>query len=76
MTIRGKFTVQSHKTHAYWAKQIEVTLGAVYDTSISDDQRYAEATPSGQIVMNVKASVAEQFPLGKQFYVDFVPVDG
>ena len=76
MTIRGKFTVLSHTKNHYNPKNTEVTFGAVYDvTGIPEDQRYSDATPSGQIVMTVKESVAEQWPLGKQFYVDFVPVE-
>jgi len=75
MTIRGKFTVQAHKKNHYYPTQTEITLGAIYDTTIPEDQRYSEATPSGRIEMTVKESVAEHFPLGKQFYVDFVPVD-
>lgn len=75
MTIRGKFTVLSHKKLHYNMKDTEVTFGAVYDVvNIPEDMRYSESTPSGQIVMLVKQSVADQWPLGKQFYVDFTAV--
>jgi hypothetical protein len=75
MKIRGKFTVLSHKKAHYNPTQSEVTFGAIYDTTIPEDQRYSEATPSGRIEMTVKESVAEQWPLGKQFYVDVTPIE-
>jgi|GEM_PF-3258917 len=75
MKIRGKFTVQSHKRNAYSLAYTELALGAVYDQTIPEDQRYIEATPTGQITMLVMDRVAEHFPLGKQFYVDFTPVE-
>lgn len=74
MKIRGKFTMQSSKQNAYNPTQREVVFGAVYDTTIPEDQRYAEATPSGQITMTVKESVAENWKLGESYYVDFTPV--
>ena len=47
-----------------------------YDTSIPEDQRFAQATPSGRFEMTVdNPSALAQFEIGHQYYVDFHPVE-
>lgn len=75
MAVRAKFTVQAIKEFSWGGK--EVTLGAQYDQSIPEDQRFQKATPSGQITMQIDNPAAlVQFPLGRAFYLDFTPVEG
>lgn len=76
MAVRAKFQVQSVKAFAWNPQAKEITLAPQYDTSIPEDQRYATATPSGSIVMQVDNPAAtEQLALGKFFYVDFTEVE-
>lgn len=68
--IRGKFVVD-HVTKRV-GNVANVVLDARYDSSLPEDQRFAEATPSGKIEMSVTVpSVIEAFQPGKVFYVDF-----
>jgi hypothetical protein len=73
--VRGKFRV-TEVTRNHWQKSAaQIKLEAVYDPSLPEDVRYAEATPTGTIVMYVNnPSAVEALELGKGFYVDFVPV--
>lgn len=74
--VRGKFTVRGIKRFAWHPTLVEIELSAEYDTQhIPEDERYAKATPSGTIIMQVDNPPAAEFlALGKKFYVDFVPV--
>lgn len=47
---------------------------ASYDTSVPEDQRYAKATPSGQLTIAVD-NPAVVFEPGKSYYLDFTPVE-
>ncbi|MFJ6729979.1 hypothetical protein ACIQPQ_34280 [Streptomyces sp. NPDC091281] len=47
---------------------------AVYDQSVPEDLRYAQATPSGELRLAVD-NPAVVFEPGKQYYLDFTPVD-
>ena len=77
MKIRGKFMLQSSKANGYSGKHHsrELQFAAQYDPTIPEDQKYSEATPSGSIKMTVMPSVALQFNLGHQYYVDFTPAE-
>lgn len=46
----------------------------MYDPSVPEDQRYAQATPSGHLQMQVD-NPAVSFTPGKDYYLDFTPVD-
>lgn len=53
-----------------------VKLQCSYDTTIPEDQRFYDATPTGHIEMVVNNPVAlEQLTIGKSFYVDFTPCE-
>jgi len=73
MSVRAKFRVVS-VTDFGFTKQVK--LAAISDDGIPENQRFHKATPSGQIEMTIdNPQAAEQFTPGKQFYVDFNPVE-
>ncbi|MFI6249059.1 hypothetical protein [Streptomyces sp. NPDC051016] len=49
-------------------------FAAVYDTTVPEDQRYAQATPIGELKIQVD-NPAVVFEPGKQYYLDFTPAD-
>jgi hypothetical protein len=75
MAVRAKFTVQS-VTHFQYGGSVKVVLAPQYDTTIPEDQRFAKATPSGELTMHVdNPAAAEQLKPGRAFYLDFTPVE-
>ena len=72
--IRGKMVVESVTHYDYPA--VLVTMECRYDRSIPEDQRFAKATPSGDLRMQIdNPDVIELMKPGKSFYIDFVPVE-
>jgi len=74
--VRAKFTV-SQIIQSNWGDKDgrTVKLQPQYDTSIPEDQRFCQATPSGSMEMYITNPEAlKQFQLGETFYVDFTPV--
>ena len=74
--IRAKLRVRTIAEHDRSPTSRTVTLQAVYDTSIPEDQRFFDATPSASfelLVNNPKA--LEELKLGRAFYLDFVPIE-
>lgn len=47
-------------------------FGAVYDTSIPEDERYAQATPYGELKITVDNPAVAFIP-GQAYYLDFTP---
>lgn len=75
MGVRAKFKVTEIKQASWQGEGRTVTLSAQYDPTIPEDQRYAKATPSGHLEMQIDNPAAlEQLPLGKDFYLDITPV--
>jgi len=71
--IRAKMEVTELRDYGHSART--VVLSARYDTSIPEDQRFAEATPNGRIEMYVDNPAAlEQLIIGRVFYLDFTPL--
>lgn len=72
MSVRGKFQVHSI-TSNHWNKESKtIKLSAVYDNGIEENAKYAKATPSGSIEIQIdNPPAAEFFELGKYVYVDF-----
>lgn len=72
MAVRGKFQVNTI-THNHWNKDSKtIRLLAVYDNGIEENARYAAATPSGSIDIQIDSPAAAAFfELGKYVYVDF-----
>lgn len=74
--VRGKFKVVEVAQMSYSSTARRIVLQPEYDSSIPEDQKYAQATPSGRIEMTVdNPPAAEQLALGQTFYVDFTPVE-
>lgn len=75
--VRAKFRVISVAQDIYQAQARTIKLSPQYDQSIPEDQRFAQATPTGELTMYVNnpAAVAE-LAIGKYFYLDFTPVEG
>jgi hypothetical protein len=74
--VRGKFQVVNI-THNHWNKESRtIKLQAVYDNGIEENAKYAKATPSGSIEIQIdNPPAAEFFELGKYVYVDFSAVE-
>lgn len=72
MAVRAKFTVSSiTQTHYGQPQARTVKLTPEYDTSIPEDQRFSDATPSGEFTMYINNPRAlEELALGKKFYID------
>jgi hypothetical protein len=72
--VRAKFAL-TEITEVSWSKDARrLTFAPQYDTSIPEDQRFAKATPSGELWMQVDNPAAlEQFKLGQAYYFDITP---
>lgn len=76
--VRAKFAVVRRNITDYgkFGTSTEVVLQPQYDTTIPEDQRYAQATPCGELKMTVDNQAAlDVFKHGTVFYLDFTPVD-
>lgn len=74
--VRGKFKLQQIRQHAWSGDGRTLVFNAVYDPDLPEDQKYAQATPTGDIEMHVDNPAAlQQFELGKAYYVDFTPAE-
>lgn len=77
MKVRAKFTCQSVMIDAW--KQTHIVLTPVTretEEPDSEDTKFWEATPSGEIKIDcANAVAAEMFEPGKKYYVDFSPAD-
>lgn len=71
--VRAKFTVSEHRQRSFSSATV-VILRAQYDGSIPDDMRYAKATPSGSMEMEIdNPDALACFPLGSVHYIEFTP---
>lgn len=76
MAVRAKFKVHSVMKSAGWNGQKEVHTVKLTAVSGSSDEnaRFYAATPSGSIELTaVRQDIGELFPIGGEFYVDFMP---
>ncbi len=72
MIVRAKFKVVE-VTQFDAGPDRKVKLGAVYDPLIPEDQRFAQATPSGECWLYINnPAAAAQFKPGHTVYLDFV----
>lgn len=72
--VRGKFSLREIVQYAYGGESRELVFRAMYDPDLPEDQKYAKATPTGEIKIMVDNPAAlAQFELGKSYYVDFTP---
>jgi hypothetical protein len=78
MSVRAKFRCNTETLKKWGHTEEQVTRSyefmAVYDPAIPEDQRYAKATPSGSLTIQVD-NPAVAFEPGKQYYLDITPVD-
>lgn len=78
MPVRAKFRCQ-FETYKKWGPgdgQATRTYEfmAVYDPDVPEDQRYAKASPSGSLTIQVD-NPAVSFEPGKSYYLDFTEAD-
>ena len=71
MSVRAKF-VLIEVTDMHWSAGTKrLKFSTQYDQSIPEDQRFAKATPSGSMEMQVDNPAAlEQLKLGEAYYLD------
>lgn len=78
MPVRAKFrcTTEHHKRWGTEDSQVarSYEFMAVYDPAVPEDQRYAKASPSGSLTIQVD-NPAVTFEPGRSYYLDFTPVD-
>lgn len=75
MTTRAKFTLQS--ITSYGGQGRELRFMASYSPELPEDQRFAKASPSGdmRIMIDNPVALAEfEGKIGKAFYLDMVEV--
>lgn len=74
VNTRAKFQVVSITKYAYFGG-IKIEMAPVYsDDPGHPNKVFWEATPSGKIEMQINnLSAAQQFEVGKEYYVDFSP---
>ena len=72
MTVRAKFRCVKVEHNAY-ITAVRYTFAPQYDTTIPEDQRFAQASPSGEMWIQVD-NPAVEFELGGYYYLDFTPV--
>lgn len=67
--IRAKFYVQAVKLTS-WGTSVELNVV----TRGEDNKKWSQATPSGQITMQIKNDLAAaMYAPGQEWYVDFTP---
>ena len=72
--VRAKFVLMSIQAHAYGDSKT-YRFAPQYDTSIPEDQRFAQYSPSGELWIQVTNPVVhETWKLGESYYLDFTPV--
>ena len=80
MKIRAKFMLQEHQECSYGGdyRQHTFIFQPAYDPEIPEDQRFAKASPQGEMKITVDNPPVIDYwtkQLGKQFYLDFTPAD-
>lgn len=78
MTVRSKFRltrIEESKYHPQQPGQKTLVFTTQYDGTIPEDQRFCQATPTGELRMVVDNPTAlAAFELGKDYYFDATPV--
>ena len=72
--IRAKFQLMSLAAQFEGSENKTAIFAPQYDTSIPEDQRFQQFTPSGrfEIVVN-NPNVLAALEVGKQYYIDLTP---
>lgn len=74
MNIRAKF--QCNAKMPTYGEDVVIHMNAVYSADpASENKVFTDATPSAYLQMQISKGkvAAEQFEIGKQYYVDFSP---
>lgn len=75
MNVRAKFAVTAITDQGQHSPKV-VKLAPQYDMSIPEDRRFQKATPWGEISLHIdNPAVVDALKIGKQFYVDMIPVE-
>lgn len=74
MTVRAKFKCTSVERFSAAEGPRTYRFAAMYDPSIPEDERYAKYTPTGELRISVD-NPAVVFECGRDYYLDFTPVD-
>ena len=78
MNVRAKFWItgiEHHVRHQATEVNATVKMAAVYAND-EINKSWSKYTPSGTIQMQItNPGALEQFEVGKEYYIDFTPVD-
>jgi len=79
MNVQAKFMLQEMQTTSFGGghQYLTFVFRPQYDPNIPEDQRFAKATPNGELKISVdNPAVAEEWKkmLGKQFHLTFSPL--
>lgn len=70
--VRAKFAVIEVRQHSWHPTGRTVVLEPRYDSTIEEDRRFAQATPSGRLEMFVDNPKAlDHLAVGSVHYLDF-----
>ncbi|GGN46816.1 hypothetical protein [Streptomyces fuscichromogenes] len=76
--VRAKFRCNTETLKKWGPQESQIARSydfmAVYDPDLPEDQRYAKASPSGNLTIAVD-NPAVTFEPGQSYYLDFTPVD-
>jgi hypothetical protein len=76
-TVRAKFRCMSENTKK-WSTNGDASRSydfqAMYDPDVPEDQRYAKATPTGNLTIAID-NPAVTFEPGKAYYLDITPAE-
>lgn len=77
--VRAKFKVNEITEHAYGNQRMKtIKLQPVFKDADpeSENSGFWAASPNGEIRLGtINMAAAEQFALGKAYYIDFTPAD-
>lgn len=73
MSVRAKFRCVKAE-HSVYGPSVRYTFAPQYEPDRPEDERFAKATPSGELWMVVD-NPAVDFALGGQYYLDFTRVE-
>ena len=74
MRVRAKFKLIEIRSHHWNPNARTFVFQPQYDSTIEEDRRFYDATPSGQCEMLVNnPAVIEEFKIGQDYYLDFTP---
>ncbi|MGY5791925.1 hypothetical protein ACXHXM_16940 len=74
MGIRCKMTLENVYANSWGGSK--AIFRCIYDKAVAEDVSFSKATPNGFAEYNIdNPAAAAQLIIGKQYYVDFTPVE-